>query len=85
MQEENSEKWVKGEEGLYRKFVFKNFVEAFGFMTEVAIWAEKMNHHPTWKNSYKTVEIWLITHDQGNQITEKDWSLAQTIDSLCTQ
>ncbi len=74
--------WQETTEGLYKKIIFKNFVEAFSFMTKVALLAEKYNHHPTWKNSYKTVEIWLITHDAGNIITEKDRKLSLEIDAF---
>jgi 4a-hydroxytetrahydrobiopterin dehydratase len=67
---------------LYKKFEFKNFTSAFGFMTRVAIEAEKMDHHPKWTNVYNKVEIWLTTHDSGNIITEKDTKLAAKIDGL---
>lgn len=72
--------WIQTEEGLYCKFQFTNFIEAFGFMSKVAILAEKHDHHPTWTNTYNTVEIWLISHDNGNCITEKDYNLAHSID-----
>lgn len=74
--------WTNIENSLYRKFKFKNFSEAFAFMVRVAIVAEKFNHHPTWKNSYDTVEIWLNTHDAGNVVTNKDYKLASAIDEL---
>jgi 4a-hydroxytetrahydrobiopterin dehydratase len=74
--------WTENDNKLYRKFQFKNFSEAFGFMTRVAIEAEKMDHHPFWSNVYNTVEIWLNTHDAGNVVTEKDRKLAAKIDSL---
>ncbi|MCO5231913.1 MAG: 4a-hydroxytetrahydrobiopterin dehydratase [Chitinophagales bacterium] len=77
--------WQVTENGLYRKIVFKDFVQAFGFMTQVAILAEKSDHHPTWKNTYHTVEIWLQTHDQHNQITEKDIDLAKAINELLNE
>jgi 4a-hydroxytetrahydrobiopterin dehydratase len=67
---------------LYQKFKFKNFIEAWGFMSKVAILAEKANHHPEWKNVYNTVEIWLTTHDEGNKVTEKDRDLAKKISDL---
>ncbi|MBK5271750.1 MAG: 4a-hydroxytetrahydrobiopterin dehydratase [Bacteroidia bacterium] len=74
--------WQETDNKLYRKFQFKNFSQAFGFMTRVALEAEKMDHHPLWTNVYNTVEIWLSTHDAGDSITEKDKKLAIKIDSL---
>ena len=74
--------WTENENALYQKFEFKNFVEAFAFMTQVALLAEKRDHHPRWTNVYNTVEIWLNTHSAGNTITEKDRQLAQAIDAL---
>lgn len=66
---------------LQKCFVFKNFVEAFGFMTQAAIWAEKWNHHPEWSNVYKTVSVTLTTHDDGG-LTEKDVKLAHKMDEI---
>ena len=74
--------WTTENNVLYKKFEFKNFTSAFGFMTRVAIEAEKMDHHPKWTNVYNKVEIWLTTHDAGNVITEKDTKLAAIIDGL---
>jgi len=74
--------WQKENNALYKKFVFKNFSEAFAFMTRVAIEAEKMDHHPRWTNVWNTVEIWLNTHSAGNIVTDKDRELAKKIDSL---
>ncbi|MBL7707765.1 MAG: 4a-hydroxytetrahydrobiopterin dehydratase [Chitinophagaceae bacterium] len=74
--------WKETDNKLYRKFQFKNFSEAFAFMTRVAIEAEKMDHHPLWTNVYNTVEIWLSTHDAGDIITGKDHKLAAQIDAL---
>jgi 4a-hydroxytetrahydrobiopterin dehydratase len=74
--------WEELNNKLYKKFQFKNFSEAFAFMTRVAIEAEKMNHHPEWKNVWNTVEFWLSTHDAGDIVTEKDKKLAAKIDSL---
>lgn len=74
--------WEEKDNQLYRKFVFKNFIDAFAFMTKVAILAEKANHHPTWKNTWNTVEVWLSTHDAGNIVTDKDVDLAKAIDAL---
>lgn len=61
-------------------FEFKSFVEAFSFMTKVALIAEKMDHHPTWTNTYNKVTIELSTHDQGDIVTDKDRKLAQEIE-----
>lgn len=74
--------WQHTNNKLYRKFQFKDFSEAFAFITRVAIEAEKMNHHPEWKNVWNTVEIWLSTHDAGDIVTEKDEQLAKAIDQL---
>jgi len=74
--------WKEENNKLYKKFVFKNFNEAFGFMTSVALMAEKADHHPTWTNTWNTVEIWLTTHDAGNTVTQKDKDLAAAIDSV---
>ena len=74
--------WEEKDNKLYRKFVFNNFIEAFAFMTKVAILAEKANHHPTWKNTWNTVEVWLSTHDAGNIVTDKDLELSKVIDAL---
>jgi 4a-hydroxytetrahydrobiopterin dehydratase len=74
--------WEERNNTLYKKFEFRNFSEAFAFMTRVAIEAEKMNHHPLWTNVWNKVEIWLSTHDAGDIVTDKDRKLAQRIDSL---
>lgn len=74
--------WVEKDNTLYRKFQFRDFSEAFAFMTRVAIEAEKMNHHPLWTNVWNTVEIWLSTHDAGNIVTAKDQKLAAQIDKI---
>ncbi len=74
--------WEESNNKLYKKFQFKDFSEAFAFMTRVALAAEKMNHHPEWKNVWNTVEVWLSTHDAGDIVTEKDRKLADKIDSL---
>ncbi|MEY5001535.1 MAG: hypothetical protein RLZZ211_1571 [Bacteroidota bacterium] len=71
--------WQTQNNQLYRKFEFQDFKTAFAFMTHVAALAEKQNHHPTWRNTYNVVEIWLCTHDAGSAITEKDWELAAEI------
>jgi len=74
--------WQEQNNSLYKKFEFKNFSEAFAFMTRVAIEAEKMNHHPLWTNVWNRVEIWLSTHDAGDIVTDKDRKLSQRIDAL---
>ena len=74
--------WQEADNKLYRKFQFKNFSEAFAFMTRVALEAEKMDHHPLWTNVYNTVEIWLSTHDAGDIVTDKDKKLTAKIDSV---
>ncbi len=67
---------------IVRKLQFKSFIAAWGFMTKVAIKAEKMNHHPEWSNVYNRVEILLTTHDSGG-VTEKDIKLATFINKNC--
>jgi len=74
--------WKEEKNSLYRKFEFKDFSEAFAFMTRVAIEAEKMNHHPLWTNVWNRVEIWLSTHDAGDVVTDRDRKLATKIDAL---
>lgn len=74
--------WKTEKNRLIKSFTFKDFTEAFGFMTKVAIVAEKMNHHPTWTNTWNTVSFELSTHDAGNVVTEKDRELAAAIDTL---
>ena len=71
--------WIENENSLDGVFEFGNFVEAFSFMTAVALVAEKMDHHPNWSNVWNRVEIHLTTHDAGNTITEKDHLLANEI------
>ena len=74
--------WNEQNDQLYKKFEFKDFSEAFAFMTRVALAAEKMDHHPLWTNVYNKVEIWLSTHDAGDVVTDKDKKLAKKIDAL---
>lgn len=71
---------VEGRDALTKTFVFKNFIEAFGFMAQAALWAEKLGHHPEWSNVYKTVEVTLTTHDAGG-LTELDAALAARMDA----
>lgn len=72
---------VDGRDAIAKTFVFANFVEAFGWMTRVAIWAEKWNHHPEWDNVYKTVNVVLTTHD-ADGLSALDAKLARKMDSL---
>lgn len=74
--------WQEKDSALYKKFEFKDFSEAFAFMTRVALAAEKMDHHPRWTNVWNKVEVWLNTHDAGDVVTEKDRKLAAKIDQL---
>jgi 4a-hydroxytetrahydrobiopterin dehydratase len=74
--------WKEENNLLKRSFQFKNFVEAFGFMSKVALVAEKMDHHPEWTNVYNRVDISLSTHSAGNKVTDKDRQLANAIDKI---
>lgn len=74
--------WEETDNKLYRKFLFNDFSQAFGFMTRVALLAQQLDHHPTWTNTWNKVEIWLSTHSAGNVVTDKDRELAAKIDSL---
>jgi 4a-hydroxytetrahydrobiopterin dehydratase len=72
---------VQGRDAIGKTFIFKDFNEAFGFMTRAALVAEKMDHHPEWRNVYKTVEVVLSTHDAGG-VTELDIALAKTMNAI---
>ena len=72
---------TSGRDAITKKFVFKDFNQAFGFMTRAALIAEKMDHHPEWFNVYKNVEVTLSTHDAGG-VTELDIKLAGEMDRL---
>ena len=72
---------AQGRDAIVKKFVFKDFNQAFGFMTRAALVAEKMDHHPEWFNVYKTVEVTLSTHDAGG-VTELDVKLAEAMEKL---
>lgn len=74
--------WKEENNCLKKTVQFKNFQEAFAFMTRVAFLAEKMNHHPDWRNVYNRVEISLSTHDAGDIVTDKDHKLAVAIDKI---
>ena len=72
--------WTESDNQLAATFKFKDFVQAFAFMTEVAFRAEKMDHHPNWTNVWNTVSFELNTHSAGGKVTERDWKLAKAID-----
>ena len=76
-----SRDWQEVDGALHKKFEFRNFAEAFAFMTKVAAVAEQQNHHPDWSNSWNIVEISLCSHDKG-AITQRDHDLAKAIDEL---
>ena len=75
------EHWILSEGKLTKTFKFKSFISAFGWMSQAAIWAEKLNHHPEWFNVYNKVEVQLITHDV-NGISELDFRLAEKMQLL---
>ncbi|MEN8895265.1 MAG: 4a-hydroxytetrahydrobiopterin dehydratase [Yoonia sp.] len=72
---------VEGRDAIRKTYKFRNFVEAIGFMTQAAIWAEKLNHHPEWSNVYGRVDVTLITHDVDG-LSELDAKLAAKMDTL---
>ncbi len=74
--------WQEVDNQLRASFEFKDFIQAFAFMTEVAFHAEQQAHHPEWSNVYNKVEIALSTHDAGNIVTDKDRQLAAIIDTV---
>jgi ribonuclease HI/pterin-4a-carbinolamine dehydratase len=74
--------WQETKHGLYKQFNFENFKEAWAFMTKVAELAEEYQHHPRWENEWNVVQIWLITHEGSQKITDKDRQLAESIDKL---
>ncbi|MBO9640605.1 4a-hydroxytetrahydrobiopterin dehydratase [Siphonobacter aquaeclarae] len=74
--------WEEKDNKLVREFQFRDFSEAFAFMTRVALLAEKADHHPEWSNVWNKVRIALSTHDAGNIVTHKDRRLAAAIDKL---
>jgi ribonuclease HI len=77
--------WQETKHGLYKQFNFENFKQAFAFMTRVAELAEEYQHHPRWENEWSVVQIWLITHEGGQKVTDKDRELANAIDQLLEQ
>ncbi|HVX56248.1 MAG TPA: reverse transcriptase-like protein [Candidatus Saccharimonadales bacterium] len=74
--------WKETKHGLYKQFNFADFKQAWAFMTEVAALAERFQHHPRWENEWSVVQIWLITHEGGKKITDKDRELAAAIDDV---
>lgn len=74
--------WQETKHGLYKRFNFINFKEAFDFISKVAELAEEQQHHPRWENEWSVVDIWLITHEQDSTITDKDYLLADAIDGI---
>jgi 4a-hydroxytetrahydrobiopterin dehydratase len=77
--------WIEQNDKLTASYRFKDFREAFVFMTKVAEVAEGMNHHPWWSNSYNEVNFELSTHSAGNKVTDKDFELAKAIDAIYDQ
>jgi len=77
--------WNETKHGLYKQFNFENFKQAWAFMTKVADLAEEFQHHPRWENEWSVVQIWLITHEGGKAITDKDREMAEAIDKLFTE
>ncbi len=74
--------WQETKHGLYKQFNFENFKAAWAFMEQVAEIAEEFQHHPRWENEWSVVQIWLITHEGGHNITDKDREMAKAIDAL---
>ena len=74
--------WTEKDDSLQAELKFKNFIQAFGFMSQVAIVAEKQGHHPDWSNVYNTVTFKLNTHDAGDIVTDKDHNLAEAISEI---
>jgi 4a-hydroxytetrahydrobiopterin dehydratase len=74
--------WEEINDRLYKIIIFKDFQEAFAFMSKVATLAEREGHHPKWCNEYNKLEIWLSTHDAGNVVTDKDRNMAKLIDAI---
>ena len=78
---EKNPSWIIDNKSIKKEFKFDNFIDAFGFMSKVALLSEKMDHHPNWQNIYNKVKIELTTHDKGG-ITTNDIKLAESIDKL---
>ena len=82
MSKEKYMTWKEDNNRIIADFTFKDFIQAFAFMTEVAIHVEKLNHHPSWSNTYNHIQIILTSHDAGNTITDKDHKLADIISKI---
>src|SRR4051812_4399659 len=74
--------WQETKHGLYKQFNFENFKAAWAFMVQVAELAEEFQHHPRWENEWSVVQIWLITHEGGHKVTDRDHEMAAAIDAL---
>ncbi|MFT4742342.1 MAG: 4a-hydroxytetrahydrobiopterin dehydratase [Yoonia sp.] len=75
---------VDGRDAIHKTYIFRNFIDAFGFMTQTAIWAEKLDHHPEWSNVYKTVNVTLITHTVDG-LSALDAKLGAKMDALAKE
>ena len=80
---ENLEGWTGGDDFITKVYKFEDFAEAFGFMTRIAIIADRMDHHPEWFNVYNRVDVTLTTHDAGG-VTQKDVALAEAMEKAAT-
>ena len=78
---EENERWALSDNAIEKTFTFKSFIRAFGWMSQIAIWAEKLKHHPEWFNVYNRVEVKLTTHDVGG-LSELDFKLATKMESF---
>ncbi|MDO6569182.1 4a-hydroxytetrahydrobiopterin dehydratase [Alteromonas sp. 1_MG-2023] len=78
---EKDEQWVLNKDSIEKTFTFKSFIRAFGWMSQIAIWAEKLKHHPEWFNVYNRVDVKLTTHDVGG-LSELDFKLANKMESF---
>ncbi len=76
-----NERWALSDNAIEKTFTFKSFIRAFGWMSQIAIWAEKLKHHPEWFNVYNRVEVKLTTHDAGG-LSELDFKLATKMESF---
>jgi 4a-hydroxytetrahydrobiopterin dehydratase len=74
--------WINNSSQLEKTFTFANFESAMLFMQQAAVKIAELDHHPTWSNTYNRIHVLLSTHDAGNKVTDKDWTLAHVLDSL---